>query len=149
MKFICNKCNTEIPRPPYKNASCPICGKGRSLSYVLCRCGKWFKVDRYSKQFCSRKCKHDAMRTGRKCTRITITKARSAQSLLAYHVSKGHIIRPDTCEECSKTGQRIEGAHYDYSEPLKVRWLCRSCHVKWDKANPKDATYRVTLPACQ
>lgn len=31
----------------------------------------------------------------------------------------------------------IEAAHYDYSRPLDVRWLCRSCHRRWDHADPK------------
>ena len=148
MKFICNKCDFATNQKPiHKNATCPNCGQGRLRAFVLCICGQWFQVPHYARQYCSWDCKRKAMTTGRKSTRITITKARSAQSLLAYHVNKGHIHRPDTCEECGKTGQRIEAAHYDYSQPLKVRWLCRSCHIKWDKANPKNATYRVALPS--
>jgi hypothetical protein len=41
---------------------------------------------------------------------------------------------------------RIEGAHYNYDEPLRVRWLCRSCHRRWDKLEPKGGTYLVSGP---
>jgi CheY-like chemotaxis protein len=74
--------------------------------------------------------------------RKTHTFARSAQSLLAYHIKAGNIVRPDYCEECGLKS-KIEGAHKDYSKPLDVRWLCRPCHVKWDKKDPKNATYVV------
>lgn len=32
---------------------------------------------------------------------------------------------------------RIEAAHYNYEDPRNVRWLCRSCHVRWDQKEPK------------
>lgn len=63
--------------------------------------------------------------------------------MLKYHVDKGNITRSSMCEECGCDNKKIEGAHYNYSEPLNVRWLCRSCHVKWDKLEPKGATYVV------
>lgn len=53
--------------------------------------------------------------------------------------------RPTTCESCGTTGRRIEAAHYTYDEPLRVRWLCRSCHVRWDKQEPKGGTIRLNL----
>jgi hypothetical protein len=33
------------------------------------------------------------------------------------------------CEECSST-EWVDGHHEDYSRPLEVTWLCRSCHGK-------------------
>jgi hypothetical protein len=75
--------------------------------------------------------------------RRTTSKARNAQSLLRYHVQAGNITRPDTCDECGATGRKIEGAHFDYDEPLRVRWLCIPCHRRWDKHAPKGATYKV------
>ena len=55
----------------------------------------------------------------------------------------GNVTRPAACEECGATGRKIEAAHRDYSRPLDVRWLCRPCHVRWDKAEPKGGTERV------
>lgn len=95
-------------------------------------------------KFCSYGCKVKNQSTGRTCTRKTISKARSAQSLLRYHIQAGNITRPKICEQCG-IKSKIEGAHYNYDEPLRVRWLCRSCHIIWDKADPKNATYRLEL----
>jgi len=62
---------------------------------------------------------------------------RSIAGGITYRAIKnGILIRPDTCSDCGGPGF-IEAAHGDYSRPLDVRWLCRSCHRKWDKAEPK------------
>lgn len=59
-----------------------------------------------------------------------------AHDTVRHAIKRGNLTRPETCEQCGLTG-RIEAAHYDYSEPLRVRWLCKSCHVLWDRAQPK------------
>lgn len=40
----------------------------------------------------------------------------------------GQIVRPAYCERCRKECVP-DGHHSDYSKPLDVQWLCRSCHV--------------------
>jgi hypothetical protein len=42
----------------------------------------------------------------------------------------GEIVRGDACEACGGTGGKraLDGHHDDYTKPLDVRWLCRSCH---------------------
>jgi len=65
--------------------------------------------------------------------------ARKAQSLIRYHVESGKLQRPEACEECGKA-EKIEAAHFNYDEPLRVRWLCCSCHRRWDKRDPKRGT---------
>jgi hypothetical protein len=119
----------------------------RAPTFLICRhCDQVFgPVDHLGRRFCSKQCKVAAACTGRKTIRKTISKARSAQSLLRYHVQAGHIVRPTTCEECGATDRRIEGAHFNYDEPLRVRWLCVPCHRRWDKREPKQATYAVRL----
>jgi transcriptional regulator with XRE-family HTH domain len=75
--------------------------------------------------------------------RIKETAAKSAQRKLDYHIKAGNIKKPTECEECKATA-KLDGAHYNYDEPFKVRWLCRSCHVKWDKKDPKGGTKLVS-----
>ena len=119
-------------------------GNRRPRSWTICPvCLSVFVLDRLSRRFCSYPCKVKAQTTGRRTTRRTRTKARNAHSLLRYHIQAGNIIRPATCEECGATGRPIEGAHFNYDEPLRVRWLCISCHRQWDKREPKEATYVV------
>lgn len=52
-------------------------------------------------------------------------------------IRRGILTRPNTCEECGTKGGAIQAAHRDYSRPLDVRWLCRSCHSIWDHQKPK------------
>lgn len=42
-------------------------------------------------------------------------------------VRAGRLERPDRCEGC-RLEKRLHAHHDDYSKPLKVRWLCGSCH---------------------
>ena len=52
---------------------------------------------------------------------------KKAQETLNNAVRDGRIIRPDTCP-CGNPNP--DGHHSDYSKPLMVTWLCRSCHMK-------------------
>ena len=123
-------------------------GNRRPRSWTICPvCLNVFVMDRLSRRFCSYPCKVKAQSTGRRSTRKTTTKAKNAQSLLRYHVRAGNIARPTMCEECGAENRQIEGAHFNYDEPLRVRWLCISCHRKWDKRVPKQATYVVETTA--
>lgn len=156
----CKKCHGLAIR------RCKFCGRGfvgksgrkacsklcaellRAPTYLMCRqCGELFgPVDHLSRQFCSKECTYAAATTGRVTIRKTLTKARSAQSLLRYHILAGHITRPSVCEECGVSNRKIEGAHFSYDEPLRVRWLCIVCHRRWDKREPKGATMIVSGP---
>lgn len=44
-------------------------------------------------------------------------------------IRRGLLIRPATCSTCGKQC-KPEAHHDDYSKPLVVRWLCRSCHCR-------------------
>lgn len=50
-----------------------------------------------------------------------------ASAKLGRAIASGQIIRPKTCEDCEQE-KRLDGHHDDYSKPLEVKWLCRSCH---------------------
>jgi hypothetical protein len=144
--------------------SCVQCGvpfvgqSGAKLGSAECRqayrprthqacasCGVLFPVAHLRRRFCCYRCKVKAQTTGRKIRRVTCPKARKAPSLLRYHVRVGHLLRPTACEACGATAARIEGAHDNDEEPLPVRWLCVSCHRRWDRREPKGATYAVRL----
>jgi hypothetical protein len=45
-------------------------------------------------------------------------------------VRNGILVRPEVCEICDKSPRDGVVAHHpDYSRPLEVEWLCRSCHT--------------------
>ena len=41
---------------------------------------------------------------------------------------KGNLLRRSSCEACGSQSN-VDGHHDDYSQPLSVRWLCRSHHL--------------------
>lgn len=51
-------------------------------------------------------------------------------------IKSGKLTRPDRCQECGKEC-RPDAAHADYNNRFDVRWLCKSCHSKWDYREPK------------
>jgi len=55
-----------------------------------------------------------------------------ARYYLYNAVKSGKILKPLICSKCKKK-TKIEAHHSDYSKPLEVIWLCRSCHLIADK----------------
>lgn len=68
-----------------------------------------------------------------------IKTSQGAVNKLWSAMRSGKVARGLFCEQCGAT-DAIEGAHFDYSKPLEVRWLCRKCHRKWDANDPKTFT---------
>lgn len=50
------------------------------------------------------------------------------QRQLQKAVLRGQVLKSTTCQTCGVTDSQIDGHHPDYSKPLEVVWLCRSCH---------------------
>lgn len=50
-----------------------------------------------------------------------------AYRAVAKAIRNKTIIKPETCVRCNLRGD-IEAHHNDYSKPLKIKWLCTSCH---------------------
>lgn len=55
---------------------------------------------------------------------------RNASAYVHKAIKSGRLIKPNKCSVCGKTNCKIQGHHRDYDKPLKVDWLCISCHVK-------------------
>jgi hypothetical protein len=139
---ICVACGRAFEGRSGRKLCSPECRRfHRPRTWVRCEvCRTKFEVGHLARRFCSAQCRVVAQTTGRRRVRRTLRKARNAQSLVGYHVRAGNVVKPKRCEECGAEG-RIEAAHHDYDRPLWIRWLCRSCHVKWDKREPKGATF--------
>lgn len=59
-----------------------------------------------------------------------VTRARKAAHQAVFRALKrGEIEKPDSCQLCG-ADSRLEAHHARYDEPLRVLWLCRSCHAK-------------------
>ncbi len=54
-------------------------------------------------------------------------------------VRHGKLIRPSVCSRCSKECHP-DAHHPDYSQPLEVVWLCRSCHVLVERELRREVT---------
>lgn len=94
-------------------APCSVCGKDHSGTSYYCD-----------------DCKNAYMRDWRKTHPMNAEQRRrdSARSYTHTYVKRGKIVKPDACEWC-KSPEKIEAHHPDYSKPLEVIWLCRSCHT--------------------
>lgn len=54
--------------------------------------------------------------------------AHRAHGVVERALRSGALIRPDCCERCRNDELRLHAHHSDYEQPLKVEWLCSSCH---------------------
>lgn len=61
----------------------------------------------------------------------------AAHNAVARAIANGDLVRPSVCEICDEHGRRIEAAHFNYTERLRVRWLCARCHRRWDQGGPE------------
>lgn len=142
--FVLKVRRAFIPRAPGRSHQ--LGGNRKLPTFAVCpACACIFgPLARRTQVYCSMACKASAQATGRMVRHRPTAEARRAQGLVRYYTGTGLLTRPKVCEHCGAPG-RIEAAHYDYTEPLNVRWLCVSCHRRWDKQRPKNGTVR--LPA--
>lgn len=66
-----------------------------------------------------------------------IQMANRARCILHRAIKAGKVIKATACQKCGADGVKIEAAHWDYSLPLDVLWLCIPCHRSWDGKYPK------------
>jgi len=65
-----------------------------------------------------------------------------AMSKLNAAINTGKVVKPEFCEDCGRQ-TRLSGHHEDYSLPLKVIWLCASCH-KLRHPTSKSLTFPIS-----
>lgn len=55
-----------------------------------------------------------------------------ALNMLTAAIQRGDLVPAEHCQKCGcpSEGRALDGHHEDYSKPLEVIWLCRSCHKK-------------------
>jgi len=63
-----------------------------------------------------------------------------AQRKVGTEIEAGRLVRGN-CEQCSKPNAQAH--HEDYSKPLEIIWLCRSCHTFKHAEEKRRATYRL------
>jgi len=53
-----------------------------------------------------------------------------ARDIINNAIRDGKLARPKVCSICGALGVSIYAHHSDYSKPLEVVWVCKSCHWK-------------------
>lgn len=144
----CRSCGSTFDGKQHQYFCSAACRKAmRPQTFKYCaHCHKLFgPLSHLSTRYCSMACKCAGQRKLHPKPRQKPTaKARNAQSAIAKAIRDGQLQRPAFFSKCGFEG-RIEAAHRDYDAPLDIRWLCRSCHAKWDWAEPKQGTVKITF----
>lgn len=91
-------------------------------------CGK--PNDRLPQRYC-RQCHNAHQRVWRPSHRFLSDEQRAkanARSMANVYQRRG-LLKLKPCEECGAT-DGVQKHHDDYTKPLEVRFLCKSCHLK-------------------
>ncbi len=54
---------------------------------------------------------------------------RRTRDIVYESIKKGEMGKPNSCSLCHIAGE-VHAHHEDYTKPLEVIWLCRSCHKR-------------------
>ena len=134
-----NEMVIKRPGPNYKNIKNNFGGNRKWQTFKFChQCKKEYgPVTHLKSKYCSIECKNKGIVKSVKKPKWKVpNKIRAAQRRISYLISVGKMVRPDKCEFCKKNSY-IEAAHKDYNKPEDIYWLCRTCHRKYDKKEPK------------
>lgn len=58
-----------------------------------------------------------------------------ARRAIAAALKEGKVKRPACCDLCTLEHDKLEAHHVDYGDPLKVYWICKTCHGVVHKKN--------------
>lgn len=119
--MYCSRCKTT-EGPMIKHT------KSRGKQYYHCRPCNSARLAKYRKT-----------ESGAERTRIAINKSiekhwekQKARLKVKCAILSGKLLKPTCCSKCGAE-TKIEGHHEDYTKPLEVIWVCRSCHRELDK----------------
>lgn len=102
----CRECTSEYTRDRYQ----------RKRSEILDNVHKTYRRNR------------DAYLSRQKALRARTMDRERARGAVRWALRRGDVTRPDHCSLCGRAGS-VQAHHPDYSKPLDVQWLCRSCHL--------------------
>lgn len=51
-----------------------------------------------------------------------------AHAMVRGMIAMGAWVCPELCEECRRPSKSMRAHHENYFQPLRVKWLCASCH---------------------
>ena len=54
--------------------------------------------------------------------------------IIKYALKTGKIKKPKYCSKCGED-RKLNAHHDNYEFPFKIRWLCHSCHKKFNHKN--------------
>jgi hypothetical protein len=143
---VCVVCQSTFVGASNKKLCSDACKtKYRPQTFKICiGCKKKFgPVGHLGREYCSKRCWYDHVPRRIDHKIVSTKQALRCGRQTRYLIAKGDLIRPNNCEECGTNEKYIEAAHYHYDDPKAIRWLCRSCHVKWDRYKPKGGTMKI------
>ncbi len=105
----CWRCKNKLERPSVSRV-CRKCGTERRREWVKSEHSKRLLAETQKRQ------------------NAKFPEKLRARTALNHAIKNGKIIKPSACSYCG-IHKRLDGHHVDYSKPLKVKWLCRVCHI--------------------
>ena len=120
--MICKRCGKEAEdnKAGRPRLYCPDCVQARRSEYFR----EWyakngFKRNRYGNY-------SEAVREWQRNNPEKV----KAHKKVAWALRWGKLVNPGECSKCGKKTNYLDAHHEDYRKPLKVTWLCISCHRK-------------------
>ena len=145
---VCKKCNKEKPLNQFvRNKNCKFDREYTCKACAKIRHREWFVLNKDRERERKKKWRHnnrDTVKARRKkyyrennekCKNINKSYRNNNKEKICAHrklnnaLTRGDVARPAYCGRCYKECVP-EGHHEDYNKPLKVEWLCRTCHVQ-------------------
>lgn len=124
---------------------CAECVKSRVHAYRLANLQKVRDYDNLrafqEKRVMARRAYAEANR-GAQRNKPVIEWKRRANHKMGNAVRDKKLVKPTLCEACGRV-ERLDGHHYDYTKPLEVVWLCKTCHGQVHRYENERARQKV------